>query len=183
MEKEFLLLHREIPGKIRSFQLKVFHGRKREICRLHFHRVKWTFPPCAFLYIFHGTTHPGHWRNKSAGARVGYERSNVCSTDRRVATKPNTSEPFYKVNTMSQPRFILVWMQQAISTRPTLLLSFELLSPLLVHNSWQCGTIVSGTLPCFPRKSYKWVSISLTREPSKAVKGRRILRISIKEKN
>lgn len=48
----------EIPGKIRSFQLKVFHGRKRETCRLHFHRVKWTFPPCAFLYIFHGTTHP-----------------------------------------------------------------------------------------------------------------------------
>lgn len=57
MEKEFLSHCTEIPGKIRSFQLKVFYGREREIWRLHFHRVKWTSPPCAFLYIFHGTTH------------------------------------------------------------------------------------------------------------------------------
>lgn len=32
--------------------------RRRDPGRLHFRRVKRTFPSCAFLYIFHGTTHP-----------------------------------------------------------------------------------------------------------------------------
>ena len=75
MEKDFLLLHRN-TGKIRSFQLKVFHEREREIeiyC-LHFCRVKWTFPPRTFLYIFHGTTHSDTDGIK-APAREGWLRA------------------------------------------------------------------------------------------------------------
>lgn len=102
---------------------------------------------------------PGHWRNKSAGGRVGYERSNVCSTNRRIATKPNTSEPFYKVNTMEPAKVYprLNATSYFHSSNPSRFdPSFELLSTLLVHSSWQYSTVVSYA--CFPYKGYKLVN-------------------------
>lgn len=101
---------------------------------------------------------PGHWRNKSAGGRVGYERSNVCSTDRRIATKPNTSEPFYKVNTMEPTKVYprLNATSYFHSSNPSRFdPSFELLSTLLVHSSWQCSAV---SYACFPYKGYKLVN-------------------------
>lgn len=65
--------------------------------------VKWNEPFLpALSFSLHTSRYSssGHWQNKTVGARGSYERSNVYSADKRVARKPNTSEPFYKVNTM-----------------------------------------------------------------------------------
>jgi len=98
--KRISRLETEIPSKIRSFQLKVFLRERKRNLPSPFSPSEMDLSTLRFPLHISRYNSLGHWQNKSAGARVGYERSNVCSTDRRVTTKPNTSEPFYKVNTM-----------------------------------------------------------------------------------